>query len=251
MHWLNDLNSCESFLKIYENPEVSEYIDDKIKAVSKKMQTDFINADCKSDEHYMEKVIQTDEYINDMKRKLINYYKYLCVNQYLEKVNTTQETLKTSNNVSENVYYLELPERIQEMSEITPQLDTGVINYKNRENLFFYMSHGFVCLGRLTESTNISEFLDNIKKGCISRLYPEIIDDEIKINLWKVKAEPPEPRTIEEAEQYIPKSEHPKSNGGKRKSKRNKKTQRKRKTNKKSSKKSRKNNKKTRRCAKK
>jgi len=221
MNWMNVLNTCGVFLKIYKDPTVSKYIDDKIKLVSEKMQNEFINKDCNSDgtaNINNLKTTETTEYINDMGRKLINYYKFLCVNQYLEKFKlpTNGELIGLSNNMSENVYYLELPKNIQEMSELTISDYTYEIwDSVNKKYTEYYISRGFLCLGRLKNSTSESNFLNNNIIQCLSREGYEITNDDIKNNLWKVKSPPSPPSQ---------------SNGGKRKTKRNKKIHRKRKT---------------------
>lgn len=223
MNWMNSLNTCGVFLKIYKDPTVSKYIDDlsnnNFSDVSKKMQTQFINVDCtyyETDNINNLKTTETTEYINDMRRKLINYYKFLCVDQYLEKFKlpTNGEFITISDNMSENVYYLELPINIQNASQLTISYD-DTDNMEDREKTEYYISRGFLSLGRLESNTKFvtSNFLDNIQ-NCLTKQGYTISNEDIIKNLWKVKSLP----TIQ------------RSNGGKRKTMRNKKVHRKRKT---------------------
>lgn len=207
MNILNTFNICGTFLKIYRNTAVLDYIDNYLKD-----DDNFNEMKLKYNECHVDKIDDK----NDMRRKLINYYKFLCVNEYLEKFKIPDNNnINISKNDSENIYYLELPRDIQEDSSNINKDDNALVFYEEEnqrhEKIEFYKSRGFLSLGVFGRETK--NFLEYIK-SCLGNKYSGINDEYIKTNLWKVKSLPTIPR----------------SNGGKRKTIRNKKVHRKRKT---------------------
>jgi len=261
---LNSLNTCGKFLKIFRNTDVLDYIDNYLTNIFNQMTSKFIDEDCNStgttinelkinkrkqyitdifnqmtskfiDKDYNStgttinelKINKRKQYIDDMRRKLVNYYKFLCVNQYLEKFEIPPDNgiIPINKNLdAENIYYLELSRNIQKdtsniNTEDNVQVFYEMYDAKNKKTIEYYNSRGFLCLGRFgIENNNYNnDFLEYIKL-CLGEKYSEIsdeyINDEyIKNNLWKVKTRPTSQKK-----------------GGKQKTMRNKKIQRNRKT---------------------
>lgn len=211
MNILNTNNICGTFLKIYRNTVVLDYIDDYLKD-----DANFNEMKLEYNECYSDEIADKD----DMRKKLINYYKFLCVNEYLEKFEIPDNNnINISKNDSENIYYLELPRNIQEDPSNINKDDNAMVFYEinpyRNEKIEFYNSRGFLSLGVFgRETKNFLEYINSCLRKKYSEKYPEINHEYIKTNLWKVKSRP----TI------------PQSNGGKRKTMRNKKVHRKRKT---------------------